>query len=115
MRRLMTANYVLMTPLQILDTSTIDKVNYTAVDAAGLAEACYNLKFYNYSANPIFLSMDGITDCDYIPPQVSFPGYAQSNSQKRDTAFWRKGQVFWVRGVASVGEFTIAGYYQPQI
>jgi hypothetical protein len=111
----MKANYVLMAPLQIVDTSTIDKVTWTAVDAGGLTQACYLIKFYNNSANPVFVSMDGTNDCEYIPNGVWFSAYAESNAQKRDAALWRKGEKFFIRGVASPGTFTIAGYYQPQI
>ena len=110
----MTANYVKMIPLQTFNTANLTG-NYQILNPGGLPEACYLVKFFNNSTEPVYISMDGTTDGDYLPPEYTFPIYAQCNAQKRDTGFWAKGTTFWIKGTASVGLFLISGYYEPHI
>jgi hypothetical protein len=114
MRRLMKANYVLMIPLETFNTANLTG-NYQLMNPGGLAHPCYMIKFYNVSGNPIYVSMDGATDHEYLPPDSWFPIYAQANSQKQDCALWKTGTQFWVKGTAGAGILTLSGYYQPQI
>ena len=110
----MTANYIKMIPLQEFDTSTLT-ADYQAVESYGLPHACYLVKFYNNSTEPVYMSLDGSTDMELLPPGYSFPVYAQSYAQKRDAGFWAAGTTFYIKGTASTGTFTVSGYYQPQI
>jgi len=110
----MTANYVKMIPLITFDTSLLTD-DYQILNPGGLPNACYMIKFYNESTQPVYISMDGSTDHEYLSYGYSFPVYAQSNAQKRDAGFWAAGTTFWIKGTESAGVFTISGYYQPQI
>lgn len=110
----MTANYVLPIPLQTFNTANL-LAGYQLMNPGGLTHPCYMIKFYNASGVAIYISWDGVTDHEYLPPESWFPIYAQSNAQKRDAALFKTGTMFWVKGTAGAGILTLSGYYQPQI
>jgi len=111
----MTANYVKAIPAINFDTADLT----ADLQLIGtLPVACYLLRFTNFCDNPIFISYDGVDiheSCLGADATNAFPIYAQSNSQKRDTAFFKAGTEIWVVGTAGVGFFMVSGYYQPQI
>lgn len=113
MRCLMRANYVQATPILVADTSTLSAVNYSLLGE--LAQPCYYIQILNTSTNPVLISLDNVNDNFYIFPGIPLSFPAQDNAQKRDTALFRKGQQFYIKGTPSAGFLTISGLYQPQI
>lgn len=92
---------------------------YLAINAAGLDEACFNLKIHNASNIAITISYDGVNDHDYLPAGQTILFDFQTNSQPKNyVANFAKGTVVYVAsvtGAAGAGLVYLSGYYQARV
>jgi len=97
-------------------SSTVLTASFQPINVGGLPNACFLLKFNNFTTAFVVISLDGITDHDTIDFGASAEVYGGigSSQPQNETCLWTKGQVFYVRGTAGTGVFSLSGYYQPQ-
>jgi hypothetical protein len=87
---------------------------YDVINAAGLPNSCFQISITNDSNVDIIVSLDGVTNSDFIrtgstlelPVQASArgPGYV---------ANFRKGtKIYALSAVPGIGFIYLAGYYQ---
>ena len=109
----MAANKVLAIPMSTKASAGVIS-GFTAINAAGLPQACFLLKVVNNSSMDVTVSYDGSTAQDYVPHGQSLIVNGQTNSQPSSwMANFAKGTVVYVSGTAGTGNIYLVGYYIP--
>jgi len=104
-------------PLSSIDASSLTGT-YQALNAGGLPDPCFILRFENASTSDVTISFDGTTDNEFLPGTAA--GIPRENLELNFLAspggegllFFPKGTVIYVKGNAGVGTFNLSGYYQ---
>jgi len=91
--------------------------SYQAMNGTGFSDDVKIMKLYNGSASvSIDISLDGVNDHDFIPPQgtliVDFQaGHADNSAYGSGTLYVRKGQILWGKTAANPTFLQIIGYH----
>lgn len=109
-------NYVLAVPLTSLASSSFAG-SYTAINSAGLPQACWMIRLTNNSDQDATISYDGTHDHEFIPKATSREFYAQASMQPNNfIANFAKGLVVYAKGTAGMaGSIYLSGYYNPSV
>lgn len=89
---------------------------YQAINGSGFSDDVKIMKLYNASATiSIDISLDGVTDHDFMPPLgtliVDFQaGHADNSTYGAGTLCVRKGQILYGKTAANSGFLQIVGY-----
>ena len=104
-------NSIRAIPLTSFDTAGLT-VAYKVLNAGGLPSACFLVRLINNSDRDITISLDGVTDYDFVPAHSSFQFSIQVNSQPNNyVALFPVGTKFYVSGaVLGTGSIYLAGY-----
>ncbi len=112
----MPVNYVSSVEMIHFDALTLDPVNYQPIDAVGLDAACTVMRMVNDSDANVFISLDGVTDHDYLQSGDNITFNFQLNSQCNNHASKIRNRAkVYVRGNAPkfAGNIYLIGYYNP--
>lgn len=101
-------NYI---PMVSIDSSTFSG-SYQALTAT--TEPCIIYKIINNSTMDVTISLNGLTDHDFIPTMSGAVYDNQAGSQPGNKdALLAKNQVFYVKGSAGTGSVYLVGIMQP--
>lgn len=95
------------------DTAGFVGITYATLNPLGLTEACFMLRFVNYSNTYVTISFDGAIAHDIVSPGDTTTLYGPN-----DKLLWfKKGQKFYVANAAAgggpaVGLVYLSGYYR---
>jgi SOS-response transcriptional repressor LexA len=108
----MSKNSVKAIPLSSFNTTGLT-ASYQVIDSAGLDEACFLVRITNDSGVDITVSLDGVTDNEYIIAGEVLLLPVQTNAGPGGwVALLHKGQKFYIKGTgASTGLVYLSGYY----
>ena len=99
--------------LQTIDTSTLDAVLWTAIDAGGIEGPCFYTRITNTCGNVLFVSYDGVTAHDVLLSNDCIDINLQINSRSGNhVAQLPKGTVVYLRGTPAIGFAYLSGWYQ---
>lgn len=107
----MAKNVVKAIQLSSIDSATFTG-SYQAINSSGISNACFALAIINNSNVDITMSLDGVTDHDFIPDNSTRAISSQQDAiPNNNVALFKKGQVIYVKGAAGIGSVYVAGYY----
>jgi len=110
----MPVNYISPVEMTHFDTFTLDPINYQPIDIIGLDAACTIIRIVNDSDVDTFISLDGVTDHDYLRAGNDITFNFQLNSQcNNHVSKMRKLAKVYVKGVVPKfgGYIYLIGYF----
>lgn len=100
--------------LKQISNQVINANTYTAVNPAGLTEACFLIRITNYNDNLVLVSIDGTTDQEVVLANSILELPVQTNSQPNaKVALFPLGTIIYVKGIVplAAGNILVSGYY----
>lgn len=102
-------------PLELINSTTLDSVNFTAINSPGLPNACSIIRIVNDTDESVEISYYSNTAHDYIPAGGALTLDIGSNKYPNIACMLAKDTIISVRGTAGTGFIALAGYYQEVI
>ena len=112
----MPVNYVSPVEMTHFDSALLDPGDYQPIDVIGLDAACTIVRLVNDSDASVFISLDGVTDHDYLRAGDDIIFNFQLNAQVNNrVAKMRRFARVYVRGTPPKfgGYIYLMGYYNP--
>jgi len=112
----MSVNYTLPIEMTYFDATALNLANYQPINAWMLDAACSIIRVVNTSDAAIWISLDGVTDHDYIRPGGDIILNLQLNSHRENRVAQMKNRsIVYVRGTPPKfgGWIYLMGYYNP--
>ncbi len=100
--------------LKQISNQVINANTYTAINPAGLTEACFLVRITNYNDNLILVSIDGTTDQEVVLDNSILELPVQTNSQPNaKVSLFPVGTIFYAKGIVpmAAGNILVSGYY----
>jgi len=100
-------------PLTGLDSAAFTGA-YQAINT-GTPQPCFIYKIINNSTVDVTISLNGVTDMDFIPSKSAVLYDLQTNKQpNNEMCTLAQGTIFYAKGAAGVGLIKLVGLYQPR-